>query len=61
MKMSNLYMPTLREAPTDTEIASYRLMLRSGMIRKVVAGVFSYLPLGYRVIRKIENIVREEM
>lgn len=61
MKMSKFYMPTLREDPADAEIASHKLLLRSGMIRKSAAGIYSYLPLGYRVIRKIENIVREEM
>ena len=61
MKMSKFYMPTLREDPADAEIASHKLLLRAGMIRKSAAGIYSYLPLGYRVIRKIENIVREEM
>ncbi|WP_100065598.1 proline--tRNA ligase [Miniphocaeibacter massiliensis] len=61
MKMSKYYMPTLREDPADAEIASHKLLLRSGMIRKSAAGIYSYLPLGYRVVRKIENIVREEM
>lgn len=61
MRMSNLYMPTLREVPAEAEIPSHKLLLRAGMIRKLVSGVYSYLPLGYRVIRKIENIVREEM
>lgn len=59
--MSKLYMPTLREVPSEAEIPSHKLLLRGGMIRKLVSGVYSYLPLGYRVIRKIENIVREEM
>lgn len=61
MKMSNLYMPTLRQVPAEAEIPSHQLLLRAGMIRKLVSGVYSYLPLGYRTIRKIENIVREEM
>lgn len=61
MRMSNLYMPTLREVPAEAEIPSHKLLLRAGMIRKLVSGIYSYLPLGYRVIRKIENIVREEM
>lgn len=61
MRMSKLYMPTLREVPSEAEIPSHKLLLRGGMIRKLVSGVYSYLPLGYRVIRKIENIVREEM
>lgn len=61
MKMDKMYMPTLKEDPQDAEIASHRLLLRSGMIRKTAAGIYSYLPLGYRVIRKIEDIVREGM
>ncbi len=61
MKMSKMYMPTLKENPSEAEIASHKLLLRSGMIRQLVSGVYSYLPLGYRVIRKVEQIVREEM
>ena len=61
MKMSKLYMPTLREVPSEAELPSHQLLLRAGMIRKLVSGVYSYLPLGYRVIKKIEDIVREEM
>ena len=61
MKMSKMYMPTLREVPTEAEIPSHQLLLRAGMIRKLVSGVYTYLPLGYRVIRKVEEIIREEM
>ncbi|WP_313758343.1 proline--tRNA ligase [Tissierella sp.] len=61
MRMSKLYIPTLREMPAEAEIASHKLLLRSGMMRKLVSGVYSYLPMGYRVIRKVEQIVREEM
>lgn len=61
MRMSKLYMPTLREVPSEAELPSHKLLLRAGMIKKLVSGVYTYLPLGYRVIRKIENIVREEM
>lgn len=61
MKMSKLYMPTLREVPSEAELPSHKYLLRAGMIRKLVSGVYSYLPLGYRVMKKIENIVREEM
>lgn len=61
MRMSKLYMPTLREVPAEAEIPSHKLLLRAGMMRKLVSGVYSYLPLGYRVIKKIENVVREEM
>ena len=61
MRMSKFYMPTLREVPAEVEIPSHNLLLRAGMTRQLVAGVYCYLPLGYRVVRKIENIVREEM
>ena len=61
MRMTNLLMPTLREVPSDAEIASHQLMLRAGYIRKLAAGIYSYLPLGLRCQRKIEQIIREEM
>lgn len=61
MRMNKFYMPTLREDPQDAEIASHKLLLRAGMIRKTAAGLYSYLPLGYRIVRKVENIIREEM
>lgn len=61
MKMSKMYMPTLREVPSEAEIPSHQLLLRAGMIRRLVSGIYSYLPMGYRVIRKVEDIVREEM
>jgi prolyl-tRNA synthetase len=61
VKASQLFYPTLREVPSEAEIASHQLLLRAGFIRKTTAGVYSYLPLARRVIRKIENIVREEM
>jgi prolyl-tRNA synthetase len=61
MKMSQLLIPTLRDDPGEAETASHRLMLRAGLIRKVAAGIYTYLPLGLRVIRKIEQIIREEM
>ena len=61
MRVSQLLIPTLREDPGEAEVVSHRLMLRAGMIRKVAAGVYTYLPLGLRVIRKIEQIIREEM
>ncbi|MBQ3425520.1 MAG: proline--tRNA ligase [Clostridia bacterium] len=61
MRMSRLLMPTLREVPAEAEIASHRLMLRAGLIRKLAAGVYSYLPLGIRTLQKVQNIVREEM
>lgn len=61
MRMSKLLMPTLREVPSEAEITSHKLMLRAGLIRKLASGIYSYLPLGLRVERKIEQIVREEM
>lgn len=61
MKMSQLLVSTLRETPAEAEVISHKLMLRAGMIRKLAAGIYSYLPLGYRIIKKIENIIREEM
>jgi prolyl-tRNA synthetase len=61
MKTSQLLIPTLRDDPGEAETVSHRLMLRAGMIRKVAAGIYTYLPLGLRVIRKIEQIIREEM
>lgn len=61
MKYSNLFAPTLREVPAEAEIASHQLMLRAGMMRKVASGVYTYLPLGWRTIDKISDIIREEM
>lgn len=61
MRYSEMFLPTVREVPSDAEVTSHQLMLRAGMIRKLTSGVYSYLPLGYRVIRKFEQIVRDEM
>ena len=61
MRISKLLMPTLRENPADAEVISHILMTRAGLINKVAAGIYDYLPFGYRVIRKVENIIREEM
>ncbi|MFA7664759.1 MAG: proline--tRNA ligase [Burkholderiaceae bacterium] len=61
MKASRFHIVTLKEAPSDAEVASHRLMTRAGMIRKLAGGIYSYMPMGLRVIRKIEAIVREEM
>ncbi len=61
MRYSQLLIPTLREDPGETDVISHRLMVRAGMIRKLASGVYTYLPLGYRVLRKVEAIVREEM
>lgn len=61
MRVSKLYAPTLREVPAEAEVVSHQLMLRAGFMRKAAGGIYSYLPLAWRVLRKIENIVREEM
>jgi len=61
MRMSELFLRTLRDDPADAEVDSHRLLVRAGFIRRVSAGIYAWLPLGYRVLRKIEQIVREEM
>lgn len=61
MRLSTLFGRTLREVPSDAEVVSHQLCLRAGLIRQVAAGIYSYLPLGWRVLRKIEQILREEM
>ena len=61
MRTSRLYAPTLRQTPAEAEVVSHQLMLRAGMIRKAAGGFYSYLPLAWRVLRKIEEIIREEM
>ena len=61
MKFSSYFIPTVKEDPSDAEIISHKLMVRAGMIRKLAAGIYNYLPLGLRSIKKVENIVREEM
>jgi prolyl-tRNA synthetase len=61
MKASQFFVSTLKEAPADAEVASHKLMMRAGMIKKLGAGIYSYMPMGLRVIRKVEAIVREEM
>ncbi|MGZ6248494.1 MAG: proline--tRNA ligase [Syntrophales bacterium] len=61
MRYSEMFLPTVREVPSDAEIISHQLMIRAGMIRKLTSGIYTYLPLGYRVIRKLEQIIREEM
>ena len=61
MRLSNFFLSTLREAPADADIVSQKLMLRAGMIKKLAAGIYTYMPMGLRSIRKIETIIREEM
>ena len=60
MRLSRYFLPILRETPKEAEIVSHRLMLRAGMMRQEAAGIYAFLPLGLRVLRKIERIVREE-
>ncbi len=61
MLFSRMLLPTLKEDPAEAEAVSHRLLLRAGMIRKLASGIYNYLPLGLRVLRKVENIVRQEM
>src|SRR5919107_3006104 len=61
MRLSRYFLPILRETPKEAEIASHRLMLRAGMIRQEAAGIYAWLPLGLRVLNRVEQIVREEM
>ncbi|MFZ5584770.1 MAG: proline--tRNA ligase [Thermodesulfobacteriota bacterium] len=61
MRFSRTLIPTLKETPAEAEVVSHQLMLRAGFIRKLAAGIYTWLPLGYRVLRKVERIVREEM
>jgi len=61
MRYTEFFIPTFKDDPADAEVASHKLMVRAGMIRKLAAGIYNYLPLGLRSIRKVENIVREEM
>ncbi len=60
MRRSQLFLPTLKETPTEAQIVSHRLMLRAGMVRQTAAGIYAWLPMGFRVLKKIEQIVREE-
>ena len=61
MLFSKIFIPTLKEAPQEAEVTSHNLMLRAGMIRKVASGIYTWLPLGLKVLKNIENIVRDEM
>ena len=61
MRARSFFISTLKEAPADADVISQQYMIRSGMIKKLAAGVYTYMPLGLRVIRKIENIIRDEM
>jgi prolyl-tRNA synthetase len=61
MRVSQFFISTLREAPADAEIVSHKLMLRAGIIRRLAGGIYTWMPLGLRIVRKVEAIVREEM
>ncbi|HOB00444.1 MAG TPA: proline--tRNA ligase, partial [Casimicrobium huifangae] len=61
MKLSQFFISTTKEAPAEAEIVSHQLMMRSGMIKKLGAGIYTWMPLGVRVLRKVEQVVREEM
>ena len=61
MRYRQTFIPTLREDPAEAEVISHKLLLRAGMMRQVARGIYDFLPLGLRVVRKVENIVREEM
>ena len=61
MRASRFFISTKKEAPADAEVVSHQLMTRAGMIRKLAGGIYSYLPIGLRVIRKVEAIIRDEM
>src|SRR5258708_4625612 len=61
MRLSRFFLSTLKEAPAEAELASHRLMLRAGMIKRLAAGIYTWMPLGLRVLRKVEAVVREEM
>src|SRR3954469_23715384 len=61
MRVSQLFLSTLKEAPAEAEIVSHKLMLRAGLIRRLTSGIYNWLPIGLRVLRRVEAIVREEM
>ena len=61
MRASQYYLATLKEAPQEAELASHKLMIRAGLIRKLASGLYSWMPYGLRVLRKVEQVVREEM
>src|SRR6267143_597559 len=61
MRWTQTFIPTLKETPADAEISSHKLLLRAGLIRKLTGGLYTFLPLGLRALRKVERIVREEM
>ena len=60
MRVSRCFLPVLKESPSDAQIVSHKLMLRAGLVRQTAAGIYAWLPIGFRVLKKIEQIVREE-
>ena len=61
MRQANLLLPTMKEDPADADVVSHKLMLRAGIVRQLASGLYTWLPLGLRVLRKVEHIIREEM
>ena len=61
MRLTKYFIPTYKEIPAEAEIVSHQLMLRAGLIRKLTSGIYTYLPAGLRALKKVENIIREEM
>ena len=61
MKMSNMFVQTMREFPSDAEVVSHKMLARAGYIKKLTSGVYTFLPLMWRVLKKVENIIRDEM
>ena len=61
MRWSRCYIPTLKEAPSDAEVVSHKLLVRAGMIRKLTSGIYTFMPMGLRALNKVAAIVREEM
>ncbi|MBQ1591807.1 MAG: hypothetical protein II077_07180 [Treponema sp.] len=61
MRVSNLFFATQREVPADAEIPSHKLMLRAGLIRKMSSGIYAYMPMGFKVYKNVEKVIREEM
>ena len=61
MRLSQIFLPTLKEVPSDAVIPSHQLMLRAGMMRQLGSGIYSFLPFGYRLLKKVMNLIREEM
>jgi len=61
MYLSKLFLPIIREEPKDAETISHKLMIKAGLIRQISSGIYTFLPLGYKILKKVENVIREEM